>query len=284
MQHVTKRIVIAALCGAIVWQVPLAGYAAYPVFDSKNIAEAIKILNEAKKQYESLQEQIGIANAQLEAQKKALTDLPKGVLNDFKKMTNEAQQVINTTVEQNRGLLKPVTGKNIKAAVEEQIDATFVLAHTVGISPEKLNYRTAESMNAKTAGNVQKANMDTLTTVAAVEQSLLKDMESLDELQKMNAKVEGVKDAQQLANLIAITTSKIEAKTAQLNALRAKQQTIVDQSERAQAQNREIAKMNAAVENDKHYNPNPWENWKYEKSPEEMGKAAVAELMKKRKR
>lgn len=280
----SKKIIIATVCGVMILAAPVAN-AFYPVFDAKNVAEAVKILEEMKKQYDKLNEQINIAKAQLQAHRKELTDLPRGVLNDFKKMADEATGIVHDTIAKNTGFLKDIKGdvKDIRAEILKIKKETFAKAGCFGIDLKDVDKKTADSLNAQTDANVQKVNDDTLVTIAALEKSIDEDLKTLAKLEEMNKTVEGVKDAQQLANLISIVTTQIEAKTAKIEALKAKKEVIADTAERTKAANNEIAKLNEALEADKKYKTDPWKDWEYkEGTPAEQtaksGKATQAKF------
>lgn len=260
----SKKIIIAIICGVMILTAPVAN-AWYPVFDAKNVAETVKILEEMKKQYDKLNEQINIAKAQLQAHRKELTDLPKDVLDDFKKMTKEATGIVHDTIAQNTGFLKDIKGDvaDIRAEILKTKKETFAKAGFFGIDLKAVNQKTAGSLNAQTDANVQKVNDDILVTIAALEKSIDKDLTTLAKLEEKNKTVEGVKDAQQLANLVSVVTAQIEAKTAKINALKTKKEVIENTAERTKAANNEIAKINEALEADKKYNPNPWKDWEY---------------------
>jgi septal ring factor EnvC (AmiA/AmiB activator) len=90
--------------------------AAYPVFDSKNIAEAVKILQQAQKQVAKLTEHIKIATGQLDVLKtqiKNLQDMKKeltGLWSEIERTRAESKALITSTRKEMKGLLAPING------------------------------------------------------------------------------------------------------------------------------------------------------------------------------
>lgn len=229
--------------------------AAYPVFDSKNIAEAVKILEQAQKQVTKLTEHIKIATGQLDVLKTQIKNLQDmkaelaGLWSEIEKTRSESKALIDSTKSEMKGLLAPIKDikgdiNNLKDFSKVQWNTTFP---TINQNEKEATIGNAKDVNRKIDGNIENAKRQALIFLNGKREELRLLQEELARLRKMNAEAKGVTDSIQLGNEIKGIEIKISAIEGEIKATTDTLDIAEKQAEKTKAENMYKAKQQEAA-------------------------------------
>lgn len=254
-----KRIRVGILASFLAASFGLAMFspaqAAYPVFDSKNIAEAVKILEQAQKQVTKLTEHIKIATGQLDVLKtqiKNLQDMKKeltGLWSEIERTRAESKALITSTRNEMKGLLAPINDirgdvNKLKDFSKNQWDTTFP---TINENEKSATVGNAIDINRTIDGNLENSRRQALMFINAQTQRLRLLREELAKLQKMNGEAKGVTDSIQIGNEIKAVESEIAATEQEIKSVKNTVDIAEKQAEKTKAENMNKAKQYEAA-------------------------------------
>lgn len=229
--------------------------AAYPVFDSKNIAEAVKILQQAQKQVAKLTEHIKIATGQLDVLKtqiKNLQDMKKeltGLWSEIERTRAESKALITSTRKEMKGLLAPINDirgdiNKLKDFSKNQWDTTFPV---INENEKSATVGNAIDINRTIDGNLENSRRQALMFINAQTERLRLLREELAKLQKMNGEAKGVTDSIQIGNEIKVVESEISATEQEIKSTKNTIDIAEKQAEKTKSENMNKAKQAEAA-------------------------------------
>lgn len=227
----TMKQKIAALCCVLVLTGAAQSHASIAVIDTSNIAQQAKTYAETMKVVQNTREQIQLYT-------KDLAQLPRQILDSYKKGLLDGWDRITAIMQKNGGVLRGTPG--IAGGPGIPIDPTGYMQKNIpGIIGNDLpgtidSYRSARLI---ILGTVMRNNTETLTAIQQNMEELENTRDALQDAMQASADATGSVQAQQAANQIAALQVKMQSLQANIEALKIQQGAIKNQADAQDKQN-----------------------------------------------